>query len=192
LILPGAANITTAANDRFEALSLGSGNWLVLWFQRASGVAIAAFAAGTIQVFGNSTAPTGWTKGSTHNDKAMRLVTGTPSTGGSTAFSSIFASRTILEANLPAVTKSVTGNVTPTMDIGGVTSPLGVVSGSAATLVSTTSSNVNVYTTDKYGVLQIDVTAPVALESGVTAALGSGTAMDFAVQYVDMILATKD
>jgi hypothetical protein len=36
LILPGGASITTAANDRFGALSLGSGNWIVLWFQSAN------------------------------------------------------------------------------------------------------------------------------------------------------------
>lgn len=32
LQLPGAANITPAVNDRFGALSLGSGNWIVLWY----------------------------------------------------------------------------------------------------------------------------------------------------------------
>lgn len=37
LILPAAANITTAANDRFEALSLGSGNWIVTGYTKASG-----------------------------------------------------------------------------------------------------------------------------------------------------------
>lgn len=36
LILPGGANITTAANDSFEAVSLGSGNWQVTHYQRAS------------------------------------------------------------------------------------------------------------------------------------------------------------
>lgn len=40
LIIPGGANITTAANDRFGALSLGSGNWIVLWYQKASGKAV--------------------------------------------------------------------------------------------------------------------------------------------------------
>lgn len=40
LILPGGANITTAANDRFGAYSLGSGNWLVLWYVKASGTAL--------------------------------------------------------------------------------------------------------------------------------------------------------
>lgn len=42
LILPGAANITTAAGDRCEVVSLGSGNWRCLWFQKASGKAVIA------------------------------------------------------------------------------------------------------------------------------------------------------
>lgn len=37
LILPGAANITTAANDRCVAVSLGSGNWIVTNYEKASG-----------------------------------------------------------------------------------------------------------------------------------------------------------
>jgi hypothetical protein len=41
LILPGAANITTAANDCCIALPLGSGNWIVVDYQRASGAPIA-------------------------------------------------------------------------------------------------------------------------------------------------------
>lgn len=40
LILPSAANITCAADDRFTAISLGSGNWLVYNFQRADGTAL--------------------------------------------------------------------------------------------------------------------------------------------------------
>lgn len=40
LILPGGANITTAANDTMEIQSLGSGNWLVNRYQRASGLAV--------------------------------------------------------------------------------------------------------------------------------------------------------
>lgn len=40
LILPGAANITTAANDRACFVSLGSGNWLCLAYQPADGVLI--------------------------------------------------------------------------------------------------------------------------------------------------------
>ena len=36
LILPGSANITTAAGDCLSAVSLGSGNWLVLVYQSAA------------------------------------------------------------------------------------------------------------------------------------------------------------
>jgi hypothetical protein len=40
LILPGAASITTAANDVAGFRSLGSGNWRCEWYQRASGAAV--------------------------------------------------------------------------------------------------------------------------------------------------------
>ncbi|MEQ9634596.1 MAG: hypothetical protein RLW68_00780 [Devosia marina] len=36
LILPGAANITTAAGDTAALVSEGSGNWRMLWYQRAA------------------------------------------------------------------------------------------------------------------------------------------------------------
>jgi hypothetical protein len=38
LILPTAANITTAAGDTADAVALGSGNWIVTAYNRASGV----------------------------------------------------------------------------------------------------------------------------------------------------------
>ena len=48
LILPGAANITTAAGDSLVAESLGSGNWKVVAYTRANGYPVApTLAAGT-------------------------------------------------------------------------------------------------------------------------------------------------
>lgn len=41
LILPGSANITTAANDTAEMASLGSGNWICASYKRASGKPVA-------------------------------------------------------------------------------------------------------------------------------------------------------
>jgi hypothetical protein len=46
LILPTGSNITTAAGDSAEFVSLGSGNWRCLWFQRASAAFPASLAAG--------------------------------------------------------------------------------------------------------------------------------------------------
>lgn len=40
LILPGAANITTAAGDVAEFVSLGSGNWRCLYYSRANGLSL--------------------------------------------------------------------------------------------------------------------------------------------------------
>lgn len=40
LILPGTANITTAANDSCVAIYLGAGNWLVTQYSRANGKAV--------------------------------------------------------------------------------------------------------------------------------------------------------
>lgn len=41
LILPTAASLTTAANDTLEAVSLGSGNWIVTDYQRSNGQPVA-------------------------------------------------------------------------------------------------------------------------------------------------------
>lgn len=42
LILPGGANITTAAGDHLRAMSMGSGNWVVTNYARATGAAVRA------------------------------------------------------------------------------------------------------------------------------------------------------
>jgi len=46
LILPGAANITTAADDRAIFRSLGSGNWLCVSYNKASGAAVVSSGGG--------------------------------------------------------------------------------------------------------------------------------------------------
>ena len=49
-----------------------------------------SFPAGTAMLFVQTAAPTGWTKSTTHNDKALRVVSGAASSGGSYTFSSTF------------------------------------------------------------------------------------------------------
>jgi len=65
--------------------------------------------AGTIMLFQQTSAPTGWTKGTTHNDKALRIVSGTASSGGTNSFSTVMAqttvgSHTLTTAEIPAHT----------------------------------------------------------------------------------------
>lgn len=55
LILPTAANITTAANDTAVAMYLGSGNWQVISYQRASGAQLASFSGHVVQMVNTTT-----------------------------------------------------------------------------------------------------------------------------------------
>lgn len=144
------------------------------------------FVSGDTLVSQNSTAPTGWTISTTHNDKALRLVSSSPSTGGSTAFTSIFTSRTIAKANLPNYTLTTTvtgGSATLKTDVLIQSGSTGIATGGDPGQVPSSSTYGN-----SQGTLQTTFVAPtVTVASG-----GSGTALDFAVQYVDVVIITKD
>ena len=52
--------------------------------------------SGSKMIFENATAPTSWTKDATHNNKTLRIINGaTLAPGGSTAFTTVFASRSV-------------------------------------------------------------------------------------------------
>jgi hypothetical protein len=107
LILPGAANITTADGDIGWFISEGSGNWRCLHYQRKATYP-GGFPSGTKMLFQQTAAPTGWTKDTTHNDKSLRVVSGTASSGGATAFTTVFGSgkttgaKTLATSEIPA------------------------------------------------------------------------------------------
>jgi hypothetical protein len=61
----------------------------------AARVVLPPFPSGTVMLFAQTAAPTGWTKSTTHNDKALRVVSGTASSGGSVAFTTAFASQAV-------------------------------------------------------------------------------------------------
>jgi microcystin-dependent protein len=56
---------------------------------------LSGFPAGTRMLFQQSTAPTGWTKDTSQNNKALRVTSGNVTTGGSITFTDAFASRGI-------------------------------------------------------------------------------------------------
>jgi hypothetical protein len=60
-----------------------------------SGVPVTAFPAGTKMLFQQTAAPTGWTKDTTHDNKALRVVSSTAGSGGSVAFTTAFASQVV-------------------------------------------------------------------------------------------------
>ncbi len=143
-----------------------------------------AYGKATISLFQQTTAPSGWTKGATHNDKALRVVTGSVSTGGSTAFSSVLAARTITQAHLPVANLTHSLSVATTLSNG-----TNVFRGSFASFDAQGGGNPVISAT---GVSAETLALQSGTVSGTVALGGSGTAMDFAVQYVDVVLCERD
>jgi len=151
--------------------------------QNASGEQYDAFAAGTSMLFYQATAPTGWTAESI-NDKALRVVSsgGTGGTdGGTTAFSSVFDARTIAQANLPNVNLTAASNGAHTHNFNILLNT----NESGSSGVATSGSG-GTFAGDTY------VTASSGAHTHTVPLGGSGTALDFDVDYCDVIIATKD
>ena len=128
--------------------------------------AAGGFTAGTLMLFQQTAAPTGWTKQVTHDNKALRLVSGSAGTGGSVAFTTAFA------AGLNAGAT--------TLDTSQIPSHTHTVSG----------------TYQSYGSPNISAVYTLISSSSTGAAGGGGshthTLPSFAVSYVDIIIASKD
>ena len=182
LIGNGTSNVTFVAPG-------STGNVLTSNGSAWTSAAAAAFDSGTVMLFAQTAAPTGWTKNaSTGDNSALRVVTGTASTGGSVGFTTAFASQT------PSI--SITG-----------------VSGSAgATTLTTAQIPSHTHTVPlSNGNGPASSTAPVsavAESTATTSATGGGgshthtfsfssgtatsSAINLAVQYIDVIRATKN
>jgi hypothetical protein len=109
------SRMTTAENtNNTQDTTLGSHNTRITAIENtlASG---AFFAAGTVMLFYQATAPVGWTKLTTQNDKVLRVVSGTTGGGGAgTIPFSVFTAQTVVgsttlsAAQMPSHQHSVT------------------------------------------------------------------------------------
>ena len=162
-----------------------------------------SFPSGTIMLFVQSAAPTGWTKSTTHDNKALRVVSGAASSGGSVTFTTAFASQavsgtvgatTLTTSQIPAHGHTFSGSTgTMSADHSHAMSGTYQVYGSpniSAVLTAISSQNTGGASANHTHAF-----------SGTTANAGSGgshdhtftgTAINLAVQYVDVIIATKD
>ena len=148
------------------------------------GTVIDMLASGTLMTFQQTSAPTGWTKQTTHNNKALRVVSGTASSGGTDNFSTVFAntstdSYTLLEADIPAHTHG---------SAGAHTHGLPVFSGEGSSnVISGYSSNQNpnfILTSDSSGT---HTHTSFGGDGGHSHGLSN-----FDIQYVDLIIASKN
>ena len=127
---------------------------------------------GTAMLFVQTSAPTGWTKSTTHDNKALRVVSGSASSGGSVSFTSAFTSQTTTIGNTTLTTAQIPSH---THDIVYTT---GAFSGGTASVVQTLGTG--------------GLTATSNATGGGGSHTHTSTAINLAVSYVDVIIATKD
>jgi len=171
-------------------------------FQAAGG----GFASGTVMLFAQTAAPTGWTKNTTTGDNsALRVVTGTASTGGSQGFTTAFASQTPTgSVSISSVSGSAgattlttpqipshSHNVNPTTARWPVSYPSGNPNTGPTSVTLTAMGPQNQFEIITSGTGGgSDHTHPFSFSSG--SGTFSGNAINLAVQYIDVIRATKD
>lgn len=156
------------------------------------------FPVGTKMLFQQTTAPTGWTKDTTHNDKTLRVVSGTASSGGSVDFSTLHARTatdpvTLAQNNLPNVVPTVSGTQALSHTSSGAI-PIVPNAGSGPSIAG--GSGITVYATGAY--LAIDnhtvnfANATVSSINGGVTQQTFSPQIDMRVKYVDLIIASKD
>jgi len=159
-------------------------------------VGIDSFPSGTALLFQHTAAPTGWTKSTTHNDKALRVVSGSASSGGSVAFTTAFASQAVSGS---VGTSGATTLSTSQIPAHGHVIKANSFAGDLEIVISNGGGD-----SSKYSVSDSGNDGPYpngvfrATDTGGgnshthTGGTFTGTAIDLAVQYVDVIIATKN
>lgn len=158
------------------------------WTSAAAG---GGFATGTAMMFVQTAAPTGWTKSTTHDNKALRVVSGTASSGGTTAFSTVFTNQTptITTSGLSAgattlTTAQIASHLHDSVQPSGLTNSGGCGSPNSWNVLGfggRSGSNLNTGNTGGGG-----------SHTHTVSGTATSSAVTLNVQYVDVIIATKD
>jgi hypothetical protein len=192
-----AINASNISSGTVATARLGSGTANASTFLRgdqtyavvSSGTLIPA---GTVMIFGQTSAPTGFTKLTDQDNAALRVVSGSASTGGSVNFTTAFASQTPTgSVSITAVSGSAGATTLSTPQIPSHNHPqftgLGVGGGCFnCGFTNNPSPSASTGLTGGSG----SHTHPFSFSSG--SGTFSGNAINLAVKYVDVIRATKD
>lgn len=194
LIGNGTSNVTFVAPSTNGNVLTSNGTTWISSTPAAGGTVIPA---GTVMLFAQTAAPTGFTKNTTTGDNsALRVVTGNASTGGSVGFTTAFASQTPTGSISVTSISGTVGNTTlstpqipshnhtATFAVDPYGGPLSFIPGSFGGTMSTP----RVVTTSSTG----GGGAHDHPFSGSGSGTFTGNAINLAVQYIDVIRATKD
>ena len=164
-----------------------------------TGQTTALIPSGTAMMFVQTAAPTGWTKSTAHDNKALRVVSGTAGSGGSVAFTTAFASQAVSGSNSSTTATGTVGSTTlstsqipsHTHQASAYQSITGWQGNSPGTFLSNaiTLGNIGAATTGAAGG---GGSHNHTFTGDAHSHTFTGTAINLAVQYVDVIIATKD
>ena len=217
----GAKPILVGTAGIFEDLLVANTPYTVVYDEdedawilaNITNVSTLAAPSGTRLLFQQTTPPPGWTKDVSHNNTAVRIVSGTVSTGGTANLTDVFKQWSILQANLPSVGFVLsgtaanhvhTGTFTGATDTHGghahsynrPTSDIIRPGGSGAAVWAASLSGTNTGSAGSHNhsvVVSGTVNASGSLGlSGVALSGGSGTPLDFRAKYVDFTIGEKD
>jgi hypothetical protein len=199
----GGHNVVMKSGSASETVYAGSS--ALVAFDGTNSIKLDGFAPGTRLVFQQTAAPIGWTKDTTNNDKALRITNGTVGSGGSVSFETAFASQT------PTGTVGVTvdGHALSVSEMPTHSHFTFSELRSAATI---TQANLNTSfapfqqhrgqgsdwaymmanSNDTADVGKSSETGGNATHTHTASGTFTGTAIDLDVQYIDVIVATKD
>ena len=99
---------TSGADAVWKKRNAANNAWLTVATFLGSGLSLGGFAPGTVMLFVQTAAPTGWTKSTTHDNKALRVVSGSVTTGGTQGFTAVLngtvGAHTLSTAEMPSHT----------------------------------------------------------------------------------------
>jgi hypothetical protein len=142
---------------------------------------------GTLMLFQQTAAPTGWTKQTTHDNKALRCVSGTAGYGGTAAFTTCFVNQT----PLISVYGSVSGT---TLDTSAMPSHTHIIQGGYPDDLNFTGNYNGTMNSDggQGGAFTTLGTGGNISHAHGLSVSGSSAPITLNVQYVDMIIASKN
>ena len=154
---------TSGADAVWKKRNAANNAWLTVATFLGSGLSLGGFAPGTVMLFVQTAAPTGWTKSTTHDNKALRVVSGSVTTGGTQNFTAVLngnvGATTLTTAQIPSHSHTYSG--------------AGSANGSTRSALT-------------------DATSPLHTPSTNATGGGGSHTHSMDVAYVDVIIATKD